>query len=255
MTIFSYSDSSLPNHTRLAELSEVFRRSVLAQSIDATDRARILASAVPCVIDARAVLFQQDDIAREVVLLARGRVRLERARSGVPAVTVLLAQAGDMVDCGSAIPRLRHTCTATALCECEVLSWPSDRFRELMTLVPTLAANVTAVLGMQAQHFLDRLLERSSESTEQRLARTLLRIFERLAGANRSQAVALVLTRRQIAELAGTNLYHASRILSRWNRIGLVTAGRRHVAARDLARLHLVARGEPEAGSLQNAIL
>ena len=77
---------------------------------------------------------------------------------------------------------------------------------------------------------LERVSELSTERVSQRLARTLLRLAEH-DGHVRGQAIEIAhpITRQELADLAGTTLFTASRLLSRWEERGLVASTRGHV--------------------------
>jgi CRP-like cAMP-binding protein len=81
---------------------------------------------------------------------------------------------------------------------------------------------------------------------EQRLARALIR----LAGQAGQQTptgvlIDLPLSRVDLAEMTGTTIYTASRVLSRWEHQGLVETGREWVLVRQPSALAAVAEDMP----------
>ena len=90
------------------------------------------------------------------------------------------------------------------------------------------------------QEMQERYRELVTEKVEQRIARVLLR----LAGQSGKRVEAGVLielpfSRQDLAEMAGTTLYTVSRILSAWEKQGLITSGRERVT---LTNPHAVMR-------------
>ena len=70
----------------------------------------------------------------------------------------------------------------------------------------------------------------ATEPVAKRLARALLRLSP-------DGEAELSLTRQDLAELTGPTLYTVSRIVSGWEKEGLVRSGRRRIAITDPARL------------------
>jgi len=95
---------------------------------------------------------------------------------------------------------------------------------------PQIAINAVSVLGSRYQEAQIRLRELSSETVERRIAQTLLRLV-RQAGRRTGQGteICFPLSRQDIAELTGTTLHTVSRILSGWEKEGMVSSIHRHI--------------------------
>lgn len=88
----------------------------------------------------------------------------------------------------------------------------------------------------------------AAERVEQRLAHAVLRLL-RQAGrpeADGGLALGFPVSRQDLAEMSGTTLYTASRILSRWEREGILEGGRRRLRLRDPQALRRIAEGGQE---------
>jgi len=57
------------------------------------------------------------------------------------------------------------------------------------------------------------------------------------------------LTRQNISEMTGTTLYTVSRLLSAWEKQGIVTSGRKKVVVTDLGKLKTLADLDPMGDS------
>jgi CRP-like cAMP-binding protein len=83
--------------------------------------------------------------------------------------------------------------------------------------------NLVAIAARRLAVLQDRGREISTQPIEQRVANALLRMAEVGSRAKEGQVlIRLPFTRRDIASLAGTTLYSASRIIANWRRIGLI---------------------------------
>src|SRR5690606_20959167 len=96
-------------------------------------------------------------------------------------------------------------------------------------------------LGARYRESQTRLRELSTEPVERRIAHTLQRLAAQ-AGRRTSQGIEIriPLSRQDLAELAGTTLHTVSRILSSWERDGIVASAHRQVLIRSLDALSAV---------------
>jgi CRP-like cAMP-binding protein len=101
----------------------------------------------------------------------------------------------------------------------------------------------TADIIVQLQ---DRVRELQTERVERRVARALLRLANQ--SGKRIEAGILIdmpLSRQDLAEMTGTNLYSVSRILSGWEKQGLVETGRERVVLTMPHQLVMIAEDMP----------
>ncbi len=92
------------------------------------------------------------------------------------------------------------------------------------------------------------MIELSTQQVEARLAHALLRIA-RQAGRKVENGIEIdfPISRQDIAEMTGTTLYTASRILSAWEQKGLVEGGRQRIVLRDPHGLFAISERVPGA--------
>jgi CRP-like cAMP-binding protein len=115
--------------------------------------------------------------------------------------------------------------------------------KQLMLKNPRLALNGLEMIAGRFVLLQERFSEMATSQVEQRVARTLLRLVRQFG---KRVAVGVLidipLSRQNLAEMTGTNLYNVSRILSKWERAGLVQSRRERIT---LCKAHeLVVIGE-----------
>jgi CRP-like cAMP-binding protein len=181
------------------------------------------------------VLMYEEDPAEHFLLLIEGRVRVWRTSTNGTAMTVHLLGPGAMPGCVAALRQTAYPATVTALTEVRALSWPSERMRPLIAEHPSLASNFVHMIAERNEEMLQRLHEVSTLPVAQRVARALLRLAESEAPVEGAGQVAL--SRQDLAELTATTLHSVSRLVSRWERAGIVAAGRKKVRILDADRL------------------
>ena len=82
------------------------------------------------------------------------------------------------------------------------------------------------------------------------MARALLRLVRQFG--RRTEEGVLIdisLSREDLAQMTGTNLYNVSRILSKWESSGLITTGRKQVTLVNAHELVIMAEDIPQPGS------
>jgi len=96
------------------------------------------------------------------------------------------------------------------------------------------------------QEMQQRYRELATEKVEQRLARTLLRLTAQMGVKQADGGIELTFTRQDLAEMSGTTLFSASRVLSEWEKRGLVESGRERVVIRKPHELVKIAEESSE---------
>jgi len=185
-------------------------------------------------LDAGAFLFFQDTPAQSVYVVLEGRLRILQTTPEGERVVVRHVQRGEVVGLIAILDAVEYPVTAEVAEDgTVVLGWSGATLRSLMEAYPRLALNAMTHMAGMVRDLLRRVRELSTERVERRIARTLLRLA-RHAGRRVETGVeiAFPITREEIAQMAGTTLYTVSRTLSRWEREGLLEAGRTRIVIR-----------------------
>ena len=90
-----------------------------------------------------------------------------------------------------------------------------------------------------------RYRELATERVQQRIARALLRLASQ-SGQKAADGIELTLSRQDFAEMSGTTLYTVSRVLTEWERQGLIASGREYIRILQPHGLVRVAEGLDE---------
>ncbi len=193
-----------------------------------------------------AALFTQGAAATGVHLVLQGFVKV--VQTGSDGRQIVIAIVGPREPAGVLAllgDDQTYPATVLALVPSVVLSWSGAALQELRDHHPALALNAMRALGDRTREAHARLREAAGDPVERRLARTVLRLAARLGarGLDGAVVIAAPLTRQDLAELAGTTLATASRVLSAWKQAGILGGGRMRVVVRDRHRLARLAGG------------
>ena len=128
--------------------------------------------------------------------------------------------------------------------------WTRETMLELMKNNAQLAINGMNMVGHRFTQMQHRFQELATQRVEQRLARALLRLVRQFG--RRTEEGVLIdisLSREDLAQMTGTNLYNVSRILSKWESDGLIATGRKRVTLRNAHALVALGEDIPTPGS------
>jgi CRP-like cAMP-binding protein len=175
-------------------------------------------------------LFQQGEPATSFFILTAGRVRLTRIATDGSQVILNYFGSGDGIGIIVALSGLDYPAFAEVLADTSALSWDRETTRTLMIQVPQLALNSMEMMANRFAMLQGQYLEMATQRVEQRIALTLLRLVRQFGKrVEDGVQIDMPLSRQDLAEMTGTNLFNVSRILSKWEQEGVVRSGRKRV--------------------------
>lgn len=193
-----------------------------------------------------AVLFSQGAAATGLHLVLQGFVKVIQTGSDGRQIVIGIVgprePAGVLALLGD---DQTYPATVIALVPSVVLSWSGAALQEVRDHHPALALNAMRALGERTRDAHARLREAAGDPVERRLAATLFRLAARL-GTREAEGTVVIgapLTRQDLAELSGTTLATASRVLSAWKQAGILGGGRMRLVLRDPRALSRLAGG------------
>lgn len=192
--------------------------------------------------------FLQGNPADTVYALVEGRVKLGQVTADGQQITMRIIGPWILFGLVAAVQDSVYPVSAEVMEDARAISWAHTTLQTLMAHHPRIAQNALSLMAGHIQEFQDRLREMASERVERRLARALLRLA-RQAGKKTAEGVEIdfPISRQDLAEMSGTTLFTASRILSDWERKGLVHAGRERIVIVHTHGLVSIAEDLPSA--------
>lgn len=174
--------------------------------------------------------FFQGDPADLVFVLMEGRIKLLQLTADGQQVILRMAVPYMLFGLVGSVKNMTYPVTAEAVEPCRAIAWTQPVLDELIARYPRIAMNAMQLMASHVQEFQDRFREMATERVERRLARALLRLTRQL-GKKTDEGIELIMSvsRQEMAEMSGTTLFTASRILSEWERQGFIRAGRERV--------------------------
>ncbi|MBC7281582.1 Crp/Fnr family transcriptional regulator [Hoeflea sp.] len=201
------------------------------------------------------VIFDEGQPARRFYLLLSGCIRFLRLTAEGNEVIVLHIPHGQMFGLGAAVGQLEHQATAVTADDCQILSWPNALWPEFTKLYEGFAAETFRTIGVRADEMSNRIVELSTKVVEQRIACALLRMIgqsgREVAGG---VAIGFPITRQNVADMTGTTIYTVSRLLSVWERRGLVKSARCIIVVTDPKGLAMMSAGSADIDGADTSI-
>jgi CRP/FNR family transcriptional regulator len=168
------------------------------------------------------VVFREGDPAERIWFLATGRVKIVKAAGDRDIIIEILGD-GEPVGAVAVYERRPFPATAIAMEPSELVSIPEREFFQLLASRPELTRRLLAGLTMRLMSVNKRIADMTG-SVESRASRLFLTLADRLGTADPEGGVfiPLAMSRQEVADLLGTTLETAIRLMSRWQKEGVV---------------------------------
>jgi len=171
--------------------------------------------------DKNATIFDEGEVADRIHFVVSGRVKIVKA-AGTRDMILELLGPGEPVGAVAAFERRPYPASAITLEPSSILSLPEREFFQLLESRPDMTRRLLAGLTMRLMMLNKRLADMTG-SVESRAARLFLTLAEKGGVARDAHTfIPLALSRQEIADLLGTTIESAIRLMSRWQKEGLV---------------------------------
>lgn len=229
-----------------AAAAAALARADLFRGLDPSALAEIAAAARIRRVERGRALFREGDRATTLYVLAEGRVKIVQSTPEGEQVVLRIAGPGATIALVAALEGAAYPASAEAVVDCRALGLDGRTLARLIERRPRLATNALRFVLEQLHEMQDRFREMATERVERRLARAVMRLAAQ-SGRREGGVVEIdfPVTREDLAQMAGTTLFSASRILRAWARRRILRTGRRRVAVLDPHGLAAIAEDLP----------
>lgn len=186
----------------------------------------------------RTRVFSQGDGDVRMHAVLAGAVSVVQVGSDGAQVVTRVAGAGQMLETVAMFTDKRYPADAVAMCDTVEASWNEADFLALMGAYPRIALNLIRVISAGLQEMEERVWELATRNVESRIARTVLRLARNNGSATPAGiSIGVPLRRKDVADIAGTTLHTASRVLTSWEKAGVIGNHSRVLTIKRLAEL------------------
>nr|WP_217482882.1 Crp/Fnr family transcriptional regulator [Sulfitobacter maritimus] len=175
-------------------------------------------------------VFSEGMEASHFHLLLDGFLRVVRTTAGGEQIIVLHISPGQLFGIAAALQRDTYPATAVTAAESIVLSWPSTLWSSFIAQYEGFATESYKTVGQRLGQIQDTMTEIATQAVEQRVAAAVLRMVNQ-SGRKTEEGIEIgfPVTRQNISDMTGTTLHTVSRMLSAWEKDGIVRSTRKHI--------------------------
>jgi CRP/FNR family transcriptional regulator len=178
----------------------------------------------------RDFVFLEGEEARDYCFVVHGRVKLVCSQASGRETILDIVEEGGLV-CGNAVfAGCSYCCSAVADAEhTDVLRVPRARLTEVVRQTSDQVQQLLHSVTDRGMTLCKRIGEVTSGRIEQRIARLLLRLAQSLGEpTDAGIRIQVALSRQDVADLVGTSIETAIRVLKRMEQAGTVSTDRQH---------------------------
>ena len=159
-----------------------------------------------------------------------GQVKLTQINPDGHQIIITYIGPGDGLGIIVALSKMDYPVAAEAVEDCFALSWDGVTVQQLMHTIPQLALNGMNMIAQRFASLQKRYHAMATQRVEQRVARTILQLVRQFGKkTDEGILIDMPLSRQDLAEMTGTNLYNVSRFLSKWEQEGYIQTGRKRI--------------------------
>lgn len=188
-------------------------------------------------------VFTEGAPAERFYMLLDGTIRVMRVTPTGEQVTALHIPSGQLFGIAQALGRDTYPATAMTAVESIALSWPMRLWQEFVDSYEGFSTETYKTVGNRVGEMNTRIVEMATLQVEQRLAQALLRLVNQ-TGRKVEDGIEIdfPITRQDLSELTATTLHTVSRLLSGWEKRGLVRSRRKRITVTDAHALAVFAQ-------------
>ncbi len=187
-------------------------------------------------------IFLEGEAPEALYVVKTGKIKVLRHSTDGKDVVLRVASPGQMLGSVAVFDGGGYPGTAQAIEDCCLLVIARNDCLTLVTRYPVFALAVINDMGTRLRGSAEQIRSLAVERVEQRIARVLLKLGAS-AGADTAdgRVIEMPLTRQDVADMTGTTVETAIRVMSKFRRLELIRTRRGKVVLVDLQALQDIA--------------
>ena len=219
--------------------THILKQSLIFSALEAKEIEEIARLCAERQLQAGEFFFWDGDPAAWFFLLAEGKVKVIKNSTQGKEFIVAFFEPGEMFGEVAVFENRPYPASAQAVKDSVALGIKREDFLGFLSKRPEVALRIINVLSGRLRMAAGRMGDLAGERVEQRLARTLLMLSSKLGSS-------LPFTRQDIADMSGTTIETAIRVLSGLNARKITRSARGKIVILDDLKLRLLAEGPPK---------
>ena len=207
----------------MADTEGLLRSCALFSRLTSEDRRKVAEISIARHYDKGDQVFAEGDPSELIFTIVSGRIKVVKAIPGGKELILEILGPGDPLGAIAAYEARPYPASALALEEAVCIASIRAAFMGLLETCPSLVRGMLGGFSLRVIELGKRLGEITGSRVEARFAQIFLKLADRLGRPqNPGIFLPLVLSRQDLADLAGTTMETSIRIMSRWGKEGVV---------------------------------
>jgi CRP-like cAMP-binding protein len=185
-------------------------------------------------------IFEEGDSVNGVYCITSGVCKLSKLSANGKDQIVKLVKAGELLGQRTLISEEPANLSAVALEDMEVCFIPKSEVLNMFDQNNQFSRNVMKTICGDLKETSDHLVSISQKTVKERLAETLIYLEENF-GKNTDGSLHIQLTREELAGMIGTATESCIRLLSDFNKLGLIELIGKKIVIKDIGKLRRIA--------------
>ncbi len=178
-------------------------------------------------------LFKEGEFSDGVYLLKKGKVKIfQRTPSGKFQIVYIYTK-NEFFGFRPLLSDLKHSVSASALEDSELLFYPKEPFLKLLDTSPVLMKNLLFTLSYEFNIWVNRLTAFSHKGVKERIALALLILNEKHKSISSDKNVLINLAREDIASMSSTTVETCVRVLTQFKESEIISINGRKIKILD----------------------
>jgi CRP-like cAMP-binding protein len=223
-------------------IEEAIRRTTLYKRLSESDRQQLARVSRLKRYEKGDRIFGEGDPSEFFSVVVSGRVKIVKMTPAGKDVILEIFATGDPFGAVAAYEGRPFPATATALEDTVCLLTPRQEFFSLLEQHPSLVRGLLLGLTQRLVELTNRLTEMTGGRVEARFGRLFLKLADNIGRPSpEGTIIAMPLSRQELADLTGTTIETAIRIMSRWGKDDIVRTDKDGFLLRDRSTLEEIA--------------
>jgi CRP/FNR family transcriptional regulator len=202
---------------------DVLRRLPLFRRLPPPLRARVADLARLRSYGDHELIFSEGDPSEAFIVIVDGRVKVFKSTPAGKEIILEIFGAGDPLGAVAVYEGVPFMASAQTIEPSRILRIEKPAFFQLLEQDPQMVRGLLSGLTLRLDELTRRLADLSGARVEVRFARLFLKLCDQIGRQERGGIfVPMPLSRQELADLTGTTIETAIRIMSRWQKEGLV---------------------------------
>ena len=229
----------------MTTIKEFLKSLPMFSSLSDTDLIRLSDMAKEFVYKNGEYVFYEGDSPDWFCIVKEGNIKAIKQAEDGKEIIMHMFKAGDTFGDVAVFDRRPYPASALTVGQTTVIKFHHTHCFQILETMPEVAAKFLLTMGRKQREFVQRIEGALTSRVEKRIANTLLKLAN-MTDAELGKSINLHLTRKDIASMVGTTIETAIRVMSRFQKEGVIETNRSGITILKPDKLHEICGQEED---------